>query len=111
MADPEILAYLGDVEATDEQIEALERLGRDLDGIYEDTIDRMEAFNAGAAVILGDATTQETVDKWKAAHAHLAQMTIQLRGALAVDLQSTPESVVAEKYGIARGTVRKAAGK
>lgn len=111
MARYDIETWLGDTEVTEAQMTALTRLSDDLEGRYEEAIDTEAAFTAGAMVILGDSTTSDLVDEWKALQSQLAEATIRMRGALLVELQSTSELEVSKTYGLNRGTVRKAAGK
>lgn len=111
--------WLGDVDATDEQEDAMLRLQRDINEQlsddreirYDQQDEFMEAFVAGVQVILGDTTTAEVVDEWQDLRVDLEHATNKMRGALLVELQISSEREVAAKYKINRKTVRKAQGK
>ena len=107
--------YLGHAasEATEDQKEEMLAAAEVIDRVYPDRDgdDNADAFSAAVQVILGDSTTETLVDEWKTAMANVATANTLMRGALAVEVSRASELAVAEKFGLNRGTVRKAVGK
>lgn len=108
--------FLGEFAATvtEDQREKMLEISDIADTVFpheDQRDDRMEMFSTAVQVILGDTSTEDVVSEWKAAMATLATATARMRGAIALEVSTSNESQVADRYGMNRGTVRKAVGK
>lgn len=108
--------YLGEFAATvtDEQRVKMLEISDIADIVFphdDQQDDRAEMLSTAVQVILGDTSTEDVVSDWKSAVSAMLTATARMRGAVAVEVSTSNESQVAEKYGLNRGTVRKAVGK
>ena len=113
MQDHELTAWLGPVEATDEQIEALHRASGAVDTRYTDADHgeaRNAAFSAAAQIILGDDTLESIAQEYLQARARERATRYRLTGALIAHAGDS-EVQLAGRAGVTRMTVRKALGK
>lgn len=115
MQHHELTAWLGDVDATDEQREQLHRAADMIDSRYPADVDdkggAASAFSMAAQVILGDATLDEAAAAWKAARLAERAAMDALTGAIIATIDATSENAIAQHTGINRMTIRKALGK
>ena len=113
MQEYELRAWLGDVEATDEQMEALMRLSDEIDERFpggDDVEDHNEAFNGGAFLILGLRSRDDLRTEWENARAEAHAAHRRMVGGIIADHTDT-EVALSERWGLSRMTVRKALGK
>lgn len=108
--------YLGEfaTTATEDQREKMLEISDIADTVFphaDQRDDRMEMFSTAVQVILGDTSTEDVVSDWKAAVAAMLTATARMRGAIALEVSTSNESQVAERFALNRGTVRKAVGK
>ena len=113
----ELDAWLGDTELTDEQRDAFARMveaiadrypGRE-HGQHPDEESITEAMAGALQVLLGDDTLEGLAGAWARARAAEREAMARLTGAIiASAVQGQPETVIAERAGVNRLTVRKA---
>lgn len=113
MQPHELDAWLGDTDLTAEQRTTLEATVDHLNGRYAGDGDAVGYGMGGALmVILGDDTLEGIAGEWARARAAERDAMARLTGAIiASAVQGQPETVIAERAGINRLTVRKALGK
>lgn len=120
MQDYEITAWLGDIEATEDQREQIARAALMVetrypvpaDGTAADVaMDRGQALSGAVQVILGDSTPDELVGEWAAAMGRADVAHAEMTGAIIAASATTSERALADRLGIARDTIRKALGK
>ena len=109
----ELDAWLGDADLTTEQRTALESAIDDLASRYAGEDEAVgEGMGSALRVILGDDTLEGVAAEWARARAAERDAMARLTGAIiASAVQGQPETVIAERAGVNRLTVRKALGK
>lgn len=117
MQDYELDAYLGDfADQLDDQQRrmlkvALEKLAERWPS-PDFTDEQTEAGNAVTELVFGDTTADQLAADYRAARDAERTARLRLAGVIVVEsLAGTPESVIAERLGVTRMTVRKALGK
>lgn len=114
MQDYELDAWLGDFagETTPEQKDRLRQAAATIDTRWPDEDDadsREQALNAAAQIILGDDTLEAYGARVMEAQRQVGEARAGLTGALIAT--DAPETVLAQRSGVSRMTVRKALGK
>ena len=109
----ELDAWLGDTDLTVEQRATLEDAIDRLTTRYAGEDDAVgEGMGGALMVILGDDTLEGIAGEWARARAAERDAMARLTGAIiASAVQGQPETVIAERAGVNRMTVRKALGK
>lgn len=109
----ELDAWLGGTDLTAEQRTALDSAIDHLHSRYAGDEDAVGYGMGGALmVILGDDTLEGIAGEWARARAAERDAMARLTGAIiASAVQGQPETVIAERAGVNRMTVRKALGK
>lgn len=112
MQDYELDAWLGDTPATYEQRARLLAAAETIAARYADDEDaERDAFNAAAAVILGDADPAALVEPYQRAQAAAQAAHATMTGAVVAASQEASERALAGSLGLTRPTIRKALGK
>ena len=108
----ELDAWLGDADLTTEQRAAFGRMVEMIAERYTDDDAVGEGMGGALTVILGDDTLEGVAEEWARARAAERDAMARLTGAIiASAVQGQPETVIAERAGVNRLTVRKALGK
>lgn len=109
----ELDAWLGDTDLTVEQRATLEDAIDRLTTRYAGEDDAVgEGMGGALMVILGDDTLEGIAGEWARARAAERDAMARLTGAIiASAVQGQPETVIAERAGVNRLTVRRALGK
>lgn len=116
----ELDAWLGDTELTEDQRAAFERMidmiaarypGRD-HGQHPDEDAMGEAMNGALMVLVGDATVEGLAQEWSRARVAERDAMGRLTGAVIATADAgVAETVIAERSGLNRRSVRLALGK
>lgn len=99
---------------TDQQRDEITSAAEHIEKAYpkDDFNDEREAMLTGIMqATLGDSDLAAAVREWHMANQAQARALARMRGAITVEVARTSELAVANTYGIARPTVRKALGK
>lgn len=114
MQDHELTAWLGPVEATDEQRDAIMRADNAIQARYphpDADDDRTAALTAAVTVIVGDDTLRHIGEQWRAARRVEREAMAALTGAISASSTTMTEVAMAAESGVNRATIRKALGK
>lgn len=113
----EIEAYLGPVEATDDQVDALRKISDRIDARYpipeggyrEDVMEeRTNAMNAAVEIVIDQDDPAGKVAAWRSAQALAAKAHAEMTGAIIAT--GWTEAEVVRELGVSRPTARKALG-
>ncbi|GAB3622598.1 hypothetical protein GCM10027418_06800 [Mariniluteicoccus endophyticus] len=112
-------AWLGDVEATDEQRDRIDRAATAIerrypvpaDGEPSDVAEEREAaLSAAAQLILGDLQLEELAAAYDTAHRRAMLAHAARTGALIAEAQTSPKIDIHRRTGLSRPTIDKALG-
>lgn len=118
-SNPELSAWLGDTETTDEQRDRIERAAQAIDARYPIPVDgelqdvaqeREAALSAAVQVILGDTTLEDVAAAYLAAKAREVDAHAAQTGAIIAEARTQRKVDLARRTGLSRPTIDKALG-